>query len=71
MYLEIILTLILLVLLMLPTMIIVWWLKVGKKMFKNFSSFKNNQNTNIGENPFSNLGNIAKMMENFKQFNKK
>jgi ABC-type sugar transport system permease subunit len=71
MYLEIILTLILIVLLLFPTLIILWWFKVGKKAFKNISSFKNNTNLNSSENPFSGLANMAKMMESFKQFNRK
>ena len=43
----------------------------GKKAFKNISSFKNNTNLNSSENPFSGLANMAKMMESFKQFNRK
>ena len=40
MYLEIILTLILLVMLSFPIMIIILWFKIGKKVIKNFSEIK-------------------------------
>ena len=67
MYLNIILTLILIVLITIPTLILVWWFRTGKKLF---NQIKTSQKT-LETNPFSQLGNLAQMMEGFKNFNRK
>jgi hypothetical protein len=57
MYLEIILTLILLLMVWIPVMIILWWFKVGRKIIKTFSGMKNvlNQKPNIETPPIHNI----------------
>ncbi len=68
MYLEILLTLNLIVTITIPTLIIIWWFKKGKKIYKQFSDLQ--KSGGIPKN-LINPTDINKILENFDFFKKK
>lgn len=68
MYLEILLTLNLIVTITIPTLIIIWWFKKGKKIYKQFSDLQ--KGGGIPKN-LINPTDINKILENFDFLKKK